>query len=327
MIPSRARILFTGATGFLGKSVLECLDDHARAGADFKVFALSRNSSRFLQNNECYHEAEWLDFIDGDIMDFRPPVDITHILHAAADTHSTKSKLQWAEQIVGGTQNVLNVAARAGARRLLFISSGAVYGSVPVELIPIKENCAHAPSPLDTQSLYGSAKRFAETLCAVASAQSSLECVVARCFALVSPHIPLSGPYAVGNFIRDALNPKKNEITVTGDGTAIRTYIDGRDMAEWCLKLLFSGQSGRAYNIGGEHPISMLALATMISEIAGTGKRVSVQAQTTSERSLYYPSTEAARALGLQQKYSIEQMLKDTIQKIKKRGSFNAIKE
>jgi len=74
--------------------------------------------------------------------------------------------------------------------------------------------------------------------------------VVARCFAFVGADLPLNVHFAIGNFIRDALTA--DALTVSGDGTPLRTYLDQSDLAHWLFTMLERGRSGEDYNVSSD---------------------------------------------------------------------------
>ena len=68
------------------------------------------------------------------------------------------------DQDIAGTRRVLDFARQCGAKRVLFTSSGAVYGRQPSELTHIPEDYLGSFAPTDTRSGYGQAKRVSEFL-------------------------------------------------------------------------------------------------------------------------------------------------------------------
>ena len=130
-----------------------------------------------------------------------------------------------------------------GIRRFLLTSSGGVYGPQPPDMKYMPESHNGMPDPLNPAHAYSVAKRCAEHLCALYRDQHGLEPVIARCFAFVGRDLPLDVHFAIGNFIRDALYSR--EIVVSGDGSAIRSYMDQRDLAAWLLGL-DRARTGRA---------------------------------------------------------------------------------
>jgi UDP-glucuronate decarboxylase len=146
----------------------------------------------------------------------------------------------------------------------------------------------------------GQAKRAAEHLCALVGEQHGLETVVARCFAFVGPDLPLDAHFAIGNFIRDALTT--DAITVSGDGTPLRTYLDQSDLAHWLFTLLEHGRSGLAYNVGSDEVISIAELAHLVRDVLAPEKPVHIlgKPDARAARNRYVPDIrKAQQQLGL----------------------------
>jgi len=130
--------------------------------------------------------------------------------------------------------------------------------------------------------------------------QHGLETVVARCFAFVGPDLPLNVHFAIGNFIRDALTA--DAITVSGDGTPLRTYLDQSDLAHWLLTMLEHGRPGHAYNVGSNEVISIVDLAHLVRDSLAPEKPVCIldQIHGGAIRNRYVPDIRTVRQdLGL----------------------------
>jgi len=141
---------------------------------------------------------------------------------------------------------------------------------------------------------------------------SGLRCVTARCFAFSGPGLPTDGHFALGNFVRDALAAEA--ISVQGDGTPLRSYLHGADLAVWLLTLLTLGEAGTAYNVGSDEALSIAELATRIRDTLAPHKPVQIQKQAPIEgmqaKQRYVPGIERARALGLAPWTSLEDSVK-----------------
>ena len=181
----------------------------------------------------------------GDVKSFDfPTADCSHVLHMATEAGPNMSPSASFQTAIAGPERVLAYAALSGAQKLLLTSSGAVYGKQPPDCDRLSEDYTGAPRPEDASAGYGHGKRAAEYLCSVAAAETDLEVKIARCFAFVGPLLPLDADFAIGNFIRDALD--RDHIEVKGDGTARRSYLYAADLAIWLWTILVRGESGPA---------------------------------------------------------------------------------
>lgn len=326
VMDSQDHILLTGGTGFFGKALLSHWVAQEQCGHSVpSVTLLSRDPDRFASQYPTLAAHPWLLMHRGDISDASSlPIgsSFSHVLHAAADSTlgPQLTPLQRYDQIVNGTRNVLDLAVACGAKRFLLTSSGAVYGTQPPHLGCIPEDWHGIPDPLNPANAYGVAKRAAEHLCALYGQIHGLQTVIARCFAFIGPDLPLDVHFAIGNFIRDAI--WRDEITVAGDGTPLRSYLDQQDLAHWLLTLIVRGNAGQAYNVGSDQAISIADLAHLVRDIAAPNKRVHIQsaANGTNGRNIYVPSIQKARkGLGLDLRVPLEDAIKMTVSAVMRR--------
>jgi len=320
---SNGRLFLTGGTGFFGQWLLESLLHANREfGLNIQATVLTRSPARFQQKAPHLAGDPAIHLHAGDIRNFEFPTEkYTHIIHAAADSvkpDDGRPAYDLAESIVDGTRRVLQLAKASGAQRLLYVSSGAVYGrSSTVPFTP--ETYTGGPDPLQLESSYDEAKRMAENFCVAYSQGTILELVIARCFAFVGPHLPLDQHYAIGNFIRDAI--EGNSIEIQGDGTPCRSWLYMADLAVWLWTLLVQGQGGRAYNVGSDEDYSIAAAAKLVAQtLRPDGKGGSTlpvhihgAADPSSPVSRYVPSIERAHEeMGLKVRVPLAEAVKRT---------------
>ena len=179
------------------------------------------------------------------------------------------------DTIVNGMRAVLARAESWGHVRMLFTSSGAVYGRQPPDITHLAEDDRGGPDPLAPANAYHEGKRLAEMLGALSTAAGSLDVVNGRLFAFLGPHLPLDAHFAAGNFLRDAL--AGGPIVVGGDGTPFRSYQYPSDLVVWLLALLVRGTPGHAYNVGSDEAVDIRALAERIAVAAERVLRVTRQ--------------------------------------------------
>jgi dTDP-glucose 4,6-dehydratase len=307
VMENKSHIFLTGGTGFFGKALLRYWLHQEQLGVRTpRVTVLSRNPTQFLIQHPKLATLHWLQLCKGDICELSSlpqGVAFTHVIHAATDSTNGPliSHMDHFDQIVMGTHNLLKMAIASGANRFLLTSSGGAYGPQPTVMAAIPETYNGMPDPLNPANAYGVAKRQAEHLCAQYGQQYGIETVVARCFAFVGEDLPRDAHFAIGNFIRDAL--ERPEIVVNGNGSPIRSYMHQSDLAHWLLALLQHGAAGNAYNVGSDEAISIADLACLVRDIWSPEKQVLVKGEALADnvsRSRYIPDiSKAKNQLGL----------------------------
>lgn len=311
-----ARIFLTGGTGFFGSWLLEALiAADRRHGLGARAVVLTRDPDAFRRRRPHLAGDPLVSLRAGDVLSLRPQDGdrFSHVVHAAAPASArlnAEQPLLVFDTVVEGTRNALELARAAGARRFLFTSSGAAYGPQPPDLERLPEEHPGAPDPANPLSAYGEGKRAAEFLCAACAREHGFEAVVARCFAFSGPYLPLDGSYALGNFVRDAL--RGGPVEVAGDGTPLRSYLYGADLAAWLWTLLARGGAGRTYNVGSESALSIAELAALVARLLGVagGVRVARSPSPGAAPERYVPSTRRAREeLGLAETFALEESI------------------
>jgi dTDP-glucose 4,6-dehydratase len=179
---------------------------------------------------------------------------------------------------------------------VLLLSSGAVYGQQDPSQSLTPEETPCRLDPTADKSAYGEGKRASEWLLANAARALGAQLGIARCYAMIGPGLPGDGPFAAGNFLRDAL--QSEEIHIQSDGTSRRSYLYMTDVMIWLLAILVRGSSERPYNVGSELPVSIRQLAELV--VATSGRPLAIRQDraavegTLPER--YVPSTSRIRA-------------------------------
>lgn len=312
-----ARFFITGGTGFFGTWLLESFA-HANdtLGLGMHAVVLTRDPAAFARKAPHLAARTDLAFHQGELRTFVFPAGrFTHLIHAAADTGVwTKNETPEGliERITTGMRHLLEFALAAQVREFLHVSSGAVYGLQPAGLTHVPEDYAGLTAPLPPGAAWAEGKRVAEQLCAAHAAQHGYALKIARCFAFVGPH--LDENYAIGNFIRDALQGRS--IQVTGDGTPHRSYLYAADLAIWLWMMLFAGTPGRAYNVGSPAGLSIAELARTVATAAGDSLPVKIAEAPQPGRpiSRYVPAVDRAETeLGLRVWIPLPEAIRRTI--------------
>ncbi len=309
------KLFITGGTGFFGKWLLGALC-HADAELDLglKMTVLSRNPAAFQRQFPLVDGIPGLDFVRGDVAHFSSNNrEFDYVVHAATDTAVPADDVQERERsraIIAGTRRMLELTRSSGAKRLLYVSSGAVYGAFAGQPNGASEDDYPMAKPLNP---YAEAKREAEQLCA----ESGLDFVTARAFAFLGPLLPLDAHFAAGNFLRDAHEGRP--ILVRGDGTALRSYLYPADLVIWLLRILVQGKKGRAYNVGSDDTVSTAQLARLISVAVNPPSEVTIQSvQPQGPQNIYLPNVHRARTeLGLEVAIGLRESIRRTLEFLK----------
>jgi nucleoside-diphosphate-sugar epimerase len=313
------RIFITGGTGFFGCWLLESF---AWANSRLKLNASAVVLSRYAEplKVKAPHLASdpAITFHQGEITSFEfPEGQFSHLIHAAAAASARlneESPLLMFETVVQGTKRALDFASACGAKKVLFASSGAVYGRQPPDMSHVSEDYQGAPDTMNPLSAYAEGKRAAEFLCSVYGQKHGLEVKITRGFSFVGPYLPLDIHYAIGNFLQDGMSG--GPIQIKGDGTPYRSYLYTADLVTWLWTILFRGEPRRPYNVGSDEQLSIRDLGLAIARFFGPGVEVDIARRPDPAKPAerYVPSvSRAANELGLGQTIDMETAITRTV--------------
>ena len=296
------RIFITGGTGFFGKSILDYRLRHPEFLADAELTILSRDPAAFVAAHPTLANQPGVSFVAGDVRTFDfstlQPLEFSSVIHAATSAVTTLTDDEMSSTIVDGTRHVLDFAKSCGAQRILFTSSGAVYGP---QITAVGEDASPNPA-----TAYGRGKLAAEQLCV----NSGIPTCIARCFAFTGPYLNRHIHFAIGNFIQNCLDGE--DIVIKGDGTPLRSYLYADDLVEWLFAILDRGKPGRPYNVGSPHGLSIRELAETVRTALGTKNEIKVLGLP-SAPSTYVPiTTRAETELGLSIKTPLEAAIRQS---------------
>jgi UDP-glucose 4-epimerase len=254
------RYLITGAAGFLGSALANKLaaEGHNVIGID----DLSTGDPNMLSGG--------VQFNRGDVND-RPKLwsllqEVDCVYHLAARVIVPESILyprEYNQVNVSGTVTLMEAMRDVGVRRVVFISSGTVYGNQPVQ--PVSENSI--PNP---RSPYAVSKLAAEFYVKSIGSLWGIETVSLRVFNAYGPgqhHPPVHTP-VIPSFLRQAW--ENGTIVIHGDGNQTRDYVYLDDVVSAMIAASTAPDVNQlTINVGSGTEMSIRDLSKMVIEITG----------------------------------------------------------
>jgi UDP-glucose 4-epimerase len=253
--------LVTGAAGFLGAALANRL---AREGHQVRgVDDLSAGDRDRLHSDVL--------FTRGDVID-RPKLwtllqDVDCVYHLAAKVSVPESVLYPREYNiinVGGTVSVMEAMRDVGVKRVVLISSGAVYGDQGQQ--PLTEG-----QPPDPRSPYAVSKLAAEHYVRTIGSLWGIETVSLRVFNAYGPgqQLPASHPPVIPHFLRQA--SKQGTLVIHGQGQQTRDFVYIDDVVEAMVAAATApGIDRLVVNVGSGQETSIVDLAQAVIETVET---------------------------------------------------------
>jgi nucleoside-diphosphate-sugar epimerase len=310
-------LVITGASGFVGTWLtLSWVSARKKLNGKGQLLITSRNPQSLLPLINVIDSRSPVTALSSDIRNLHIPSEFRNgdLIHAATPASAALNSSDPATMlkiIIEGQERVIVEALRMN-NKLLFLSSGAVYGRQPLDLSHLPETWEGAPQIGDSNSAYHEGKRVAELMGNIAATKQGLQFVTARLFAFIAPFLPLGTHFAAGNFIRDAVT--SNQIEIQSGGGSVRSYLYATDLCSSLWALLARGESMRAYNVGSEHEVTIKDLALEVASCTNKNAGVVIHGVDNTENvNRYVPSVERAlKELGVSQVVLLSQAISRT---------------
>lgn len=309
-----ARILITGATGLVGAFLTDCLLALSDQNAlDLRLYALCRNAARAKERF-----GERVNAIAADVSEATALPECDYIIHAASNAHPKAFSADPVGTMLAnilGVRNLLEHLRAQGHGRLLFVSTGEIYGDNPAIRDGFSETDFGKIDSMNPRACYPESKRAAETLCASYLSQYRVDSVVARLCYVYGPTITNENSRADAQFLRNALS--KTDIIMKSAGAQVRSYCYVADAARALIAILSGGESGSAYNVANRAAVrSIREYAETLAKVAGvqvkfeTPEDAEKRGYSTVSRAVQKP--DRLEALGWKPLFSFEEGIEHT---------------
>lgn len=315
-------ILVTGATGRLGRYIVETLVDvDIKYNLNLRVIGMARSMNKALETFGNLLEFPNVSFIYQNVnipIEYDGLVDyIFHTAGPAAPMDYKRSTVDvlWAH--VNGTHNVLEFARLHNTKKIFYVSTVEVYGEQKTNE-KITENFMGPLQHLKSRSCYPEAKRLCETMFTCYKEDYGIDFYGVRLCHTLAAGIALDDGRGFAEFIACALEGK--DILLHSDGSAMRTYTYTPDAVNAFFLIMERGESGAMYNVAAENNlISIRDLAQLIANLSPK-KTTNVIYSHEASKMPYLPfklaimDTTKVRELGWEPQTSLENMFRWTIE-------------
>jgi UDP-glucose 4-epimerase len=286
------KVLVTGGAGFIGSHVVDSLID---AGHEPRIFDIVES---------CWHPD--VDTFIGDLTDpeavkaaARDCDAIAH-LGAIADVNHVAADPAYAERVnSGGTANVLEAAAAENVGRVVYASTIWVYDGCDAEAVDEESLLGLPRHPYTAQKIAG------EMYCTSYAELYDVDYTILR-FGI--PYGPRARPAAViPQFFKNALAGRP--LTIAGGGKQSRRFTYVGDIARGVAAALAPEARNRVYNLSSDETVTILELATAVSEIVGQTDILHTEGRAGDFRGVEISNARIARELGWTASTSLEEGL------------------
>ena len=275
-------LYLSGASGLIVSSIADIIFwINKNLNMQIRLLLAGRNKSRIEKRFRPFVEGQDYQFVFYDALkEEKPDVRADYIIHGASNADPYKFSTQPVETMLGniiGLKTLFELGICAGSERILYISSGEIYGKRELSNIYHEEDYGYI-NILNQRACYPIAKRASETLCIAYQSEYHIDTVIARPCHVYGPSLTNHDSRASAQFIRSAC--EERDVVMKSEGNQLRSYCYSLDCASAILTVLLNGETGQAYNIAD---IKSVVSIREFAEIVAQKASVQIQFEKCSE--------------------------------------------
>jgi dTDP-glucose 4,6-dehydratase len=306
-------ILLIGGSGFFGKSILDYFLRNTYLNKKIKkIIILSRkniNSKITTQIKKNYKFKK----INKNILKLKKLPSANYVIYCALLKNFKNDHL--------ALKHYISLAKNYHKNsKILYISSGAVYGKQPINIKKIKESYFTLIRKNNyfegrDKRQYSILKKKNEKIFKQLG-NCGIKISIARCFAFVGRFLPRNSKYVIGNLIENILN--NQDISIKSNYNVFRSYMYSDDLVRWLIKIVENSKENcPIYNVGSENSVNIHKLGSILA------KKFNLNCPTRTidkkKFDMYVPSNDKIKKeLNLRVKFNSLQAVNKTINLLKK---------
>ncbi len=255
-------LLIIGGTGFFGNSILSYFSNSKTLKKKFnKIIIISRKKLKDLDYMKKLKKNYKVIKINSDLLKLKKLPCANYVIYAAILKNCRYDYLAFKKY----TELAKIYHSNS---KILYTSSGAVYGLQPNKIKGFKENYLKYNKKINFKKgykqSYANFKLKSEKLFQKLG-NEGFNVSIARCFAFVGEYLPLTSNFVIGNIIQNILERKN--IKINANYRIYRSYMYADDLVKWLLEILDNANTQcPIYNVGSNNKISIHQVAKVLAE-------------------------------------------------------------
>jgi dTDP-glucose 4,6-dehydratase len=256
-------LLVIGGSGFFGKSILDYFSRKISLKKKIKKIIIISRKSLDKKISKEVNKNYFLKKINANILNVKKLPKADYVIYCALLNNYKNDHL--------ALKHYINLAKKYHSKsKILYISSGAIYGKQPINVKKIRESFLSSKTNKNTnfnnknKNQYSILKKRNEKMFNKLKSYG-VKISIARCFAFVGKFLPRNSNYVVGNFIESIL--KNRDICIKSNHDVFRSYMYADDLVRWLIKIVEnSNVNCPTYNVGSENTVNIHKFGSILAK-------------------------------------------------------------